>query len=110
MDHCQAILYPIPLVTRQLPSHVCCRSFLSPLECTQLTALATQKGYRHFTQSRYGEIGTVQVETCEVTPDEAEFVYARVAASAAGLNHANWQLALTGIVDTFRVLRYRDGY
>lgn len=110
MDQCQAILYPIPLVTRQLPSHVCCRSFLSPQECTQLTALAAQKGYRHFTQSRYGEAGAVQVETCEVTPQEVEFAYAKVAHTAAQLNQEHWQLALTGIIDTFRVLRYQDGY
>ena len=110
MDQCQSILYPIPLVTQQLPSHVYCRALLSAPECAQLIALATQKGFRHFTQSRYGEAGVVQVETCEVTPDEAEFVYAKVAITAAQLNHAHWQLALTGIAETFRVLRYADGY
>ncbi len=110
MDQCQSILYPIPLLTRQLPSHVCCRALLSQQECAQLIAHATQKGFQHFTQSRYGEAGAVQVETCEVTPAEVEFVYAKVAQTAAHINHAHWQLALSGIIDTFRVLRYKDGY
>jgi len=110
MDQCQSILYPIPLLTRQLPSHVYCLELLSLEECEQLIALAAQKGYRHFTQSRYGEAGVVQVETCEVTPDEAEFLYARVATTAAQFNHEHWQLALTGITETFRVLRYTNGY
>lgn len=110
MDQCQAILYPIPLLTRQLPSHAYGRGLLSPLECEHLITFAAQKGYRHFTQSRYGEAGAVQVETCEVTPQEAEFVYAKVATMAAQLNHEHWQLALTGITETFRVLRYMDGY
>lgn len=110
MDQCQSILYPIPLLTRQLPSHVYSRALLSPSECAHLITLATQKGYRHFTQSRYGEAGAVKVETCEVLPAEAEFVYDKVATTAAQLNHAHWQLTLTGITETFRVLRYAEGY
>ena len=110
MDQLQSILYPIPLLTRTLPSHVYCRELLSPAECATLVALAEQKGYQHFDQSRYGEAGVVRVETCEVTPAEADFVYAKMATTAVQVNHAHWQLALTGITETVRVLRYGAGY
>jgi predicted 2-oxoglutarate/Fe(II)-dependent dioxygenase YbiX len=110
MHQSQAILYPIPILTRKLPSHVYRRGLLSPHECDQLVALADRKGYQHFEQSRYGEAGAVQVEVCEVTPDDAVFVYEKMAATAAELNQEHWQLSLTGIAEPFRVLRYFDGY
>lgn len=110
VDQSLAIVYPIPLLTRQLPAHVLCRGLLTLEECGQLIACAEAKGYRHFTQSRYGEAGAVEVETCEVTPQDVEFVYAKVGTTAAHLNHEHWQLSLMGIAETFRVLRYRDGY
>ena len=43
-------------------------------------------------------------------PDEADFVYKKVATTAAQLNQEHWQLSLTGIAEAFRVLRYADGY
>ena len=110
MDQSQTILYPIPLLTRKLPSHVCARGLLSPRECDQLIAIAEDKGYQHFEESRYGEAGAVQVETCEVLPHEADFVYQKMATTATELNHEHWQLALTGITEAFRVLRYYAGY
>ena len=110
MSQSQSILYPIPILTRELPSHVYHRGLLSPDECGQLVAIADRKGYQHFEQSRYGEAGAVQVEVCEVTPDEAVFVYEKMAAIAAELNQEYWQLSLTGIAEPFRVLRYFDGY
>ena len=110
MDQSQAILYPVPLLTRQLPSHVYSRELLSPSECNTLIAIADNKGYQHFEESRYGEAGAVRVETCEVMPDEADFVYSKVATTAAQLNQDNWQLSLTGITEAFRVLRYYNGY
>ena len=109
-DVAQSILYPIPLFSRRMPSHVCRTGLLSQSECERLVAIAAHKGYRHFDHSRYGETGAVQVETCEVTPAEAEFVYAKMATTAAELNQEYWQLSLTGIAETFRVLRYVDGY
>ncbi len=110
MDLSQSILYPIPLLSRKMPSHVCCRGFLSQPECEMLVAAADRNGYQHFDHSRYGEAGVTEVETCEVTPEDAEFVYAKVAVTAAELNQEHWQLSLMGIAETFRVLRYRKGY
>ena len=110
MDLSQRMLYPIPLLSRKRPSHVCCRNLLSVSECERLVAIAEHKGYRRFDRSRHGEPGVVQVETCEVTPEEAEFVYARMATTAAQLNQEHWQLSLMGIAEPFRVLRYVDGY
>lgn len=110
MDQPHTILYPVPLLTRKLPSHVYARGLLSPGQCASLVALAEQKGYQHFDESRYGQPGVVRVETCAVTPDEAEFAYRTIATTAARLNHDHWQLSLTGITEAFRVLRYGSGY
>jgi predicted 2-oxoglutarate/Fe(II)-dependent dioxygenase YbiX len=110
MDQSQSILYPIPLLTRKLPSHVYARRLLSSDECDRLITIAEDKGYQHFEASRYGEAGAVQVETCEVLPDEADFVYHKMATTAVELNQDNWQLSLAGIAEAFRVLRYYDGY
>lgn len=110
MNQSKPILYPIPLLTRKLPSHVYARELLSPNECDRLIAIAEDKGYQHFEESRYGQAGVVQVETCEVLPREANFVYHKIATTAAELNQDNWQLSLTGITETFRILRYYDGY
>ncbi len=110
MDQSQSILYPIPLLTRKLPSYVYARGLLSPSECDRLITIAQDKGYQHFEESRYGEAGAVRVETCEVLPDEADFVYPKMATTAAELNQEHWQLSLTGITEAFRVLRYSDGY
>jgi predicted 2-oxoglutarate/Fe(II)-dependent dioxygenase YbiX len=110
MDQSQSILYPVPILTRKLPSHVYCRGLLSPHECEQLIAIADAQGYQHFEQSRHGEVGAVQVEVCKVKPTDAHFVYEKVATTAAELNQEYWQLALAGIADPFRVLRYLKGY
>ncbi len=110
MDQSQSILYPIPLLTRKLPSHVYARGLLSPNECDRLITIAEDTGYQHFEESRHGEAGAVQVETCEVLPNDADFVYRKMATTAAELNQEHWQLALTGITQAFRVLRYYAGY
>ena len=104
----QALLYPLPLLTRPLPAAVKVPRFLTASHCRKLVGLAKRKGIDRIDSSRHGQ-ATFSAGGTWLLPVDDELVFRRFAERAAALNESNWRLALTGIYSPISVLRYRPG-
>lgn len=107
-SHEQALIYPVPLLSRSLPAAVKVPSFLSPEHCHRLIDLAGQKGLEPITKSRHDQ-ETFTAAGSWLLPEDDELVFQRVAREGAEINARFWRLPLSGIYSPFSVLRYRTG-
>jgi len=100
------VIYPVPMLIRNLPWTRVIRGLFKPTECEQLVRLGAQKAGKSKRRSQV-QRGEREAWSFDLYPDDAQWAYERVARTFAQENV--WGFALTGIVEPLTVLMYPRG-